>query len=128
MEHIIVVTSNKEQQEVISNLCEALNSEYHTDLNVTVSKISMTTVKVFHRVKESMNVAATYRVILIPISMSLDSLMGLSPGTNINVNKVLAKLDGMKTEVITFVNMRKATNKVQQHSKKFAESTKRLFE
>jgi hypothetical protein len=129
MEQIIVVTSNKEQQEVVSYLRESLKLEYMTDISISVVQTSMTTVKVLHKIfhkdgTDTTNVASIYKVVIVPISMSLDMLRGLSPDTNININKVLARLDTMKAEVINLVN----TNKAHVNRKKFADAAKRLFD
>jgi hypothetical protein len=61
--------------------------------------------------------------------MSLDKLNGYSPTTNININRLLAKLDSMKEEVISFVNAKKVVSQTEARDKEaFKRAAKKLFD
>lgn len=129
MTNVIVVTSIKEQQDMMSSLLERLKVFYVTDTSINVVKANMSRVDVRHTVKSTTHIAASYHVILIPISISLDNITGFSPKTNFNVNLVLKRLDAMKSEVIHFVNQQKIVSQTDRlNQKKFKDAINRLFE
>jgi hypothetical protein len=107
MNTVIVTTSTREQQEVMSNLRERLKIEYLTDTTITVVQSGITKIDIYQMVKGTNILAGTYRVVIVPVSMSLDSINGFSPTTNININRLIKHLDVMKAQAITFVNSRK---------------------
>jgi len=107
MTNIIVTTSTREQQEVMSVLKERLKVEYLTDTTITIVQASMTKINIYQLVKGNNLLAASYIVVIIPVSMSLDSINGFSPTANININRLIKHLDTMKTQAIAFVNSRK---------------------
>ena len=126
---IFVVTSTKEQQSVMAYLREKLKLDYHNDLSVTVVQSALTRVDVWHTVKGSKNLAASYVVLFVPVTMSLDSLLGFPQNTNININLLLQKLDNMKKDAVQFVNARKAKTFVKNSQKEaLSRAAKSLFE
>lgn len=126
--HIIVATSIREQQEVISYLKEKLHELYHADPSVSIVQTTMTQIELHHQVKDSFNVAARYLVVLVPVSMSLDKLQGYSHRDNININKLLKKLDRMKAEAIAFVNAHKKPSiQTLRHQKQLTDAVQSLF-
>jgi hypothetical protein len=129
MLQLIVVTSAKEQQDVMAYLHEKLHSEYFADPSVSVIQSGITKIDVYHSVKGVKNLVVTYRVVIVPVSMSLESLMGFSHGTNININKLLAKLDRMKAEAVSFVNVHKMPSPmVKKHNDALAKAARGLFQ
>jgi hypothetical protein len=127
MQNIIVVTNNKEQQDVVSYLKDSLKIMYHTDISISIAQTGLSRVDVIHDVNGTKNIAATHRVILVPVSMSIDSIRGFSPTANININYLLKRLDQMKVEAISFVNsQKKSLNHVSQQDA-LAKAAKNLF-
>ena len=128
MVNLIAVTSLAEQKKVIDHLREALTLEYHLDLSVKVVQSTLNQVELHHYVKESVHIGAIYRTIFVPITMNLDGLRGFSPKDNVNINRVLAKLDAMKKEVIDFTNNRKVpTAQSIKQKKALAAAAQKLF-
>lgn len=117
MKTVIAVTNNKEQEETMKYLFEMLNLEYITDYSVVVSKTGLSKIDVYHNVNGTSHLANSYRVIIIPVSLSYDSLKGLSPTTNINITRVLEKLDNMKKELIDYVNISRKAAKYDSKKK-----------
>jgi hypothetical protein len=129
MTHLIVVTNTIEQKDVMSFLKESLISQYYTDTDVTVVQSGITKIDVYHSVGGVRNIANTYKVAIVPVSMSLDPLYGYSPTTNININRLLARLDKMKDEAIAFVNTQKKPSKmVNKQKEALARAAKLLFD
>lgn len=124
MNTVIAVTSINEQQRVMSHLQDSLKAMYLTDTSISIVKVSMSKINVLYRVKDTNHVAASYHVIFIPVSMSLESLRGFT-GANINICNVLKKLDAMKTEAIAFANNYKNTK--NKSNDELIKATKRLF-
>jgi hypothetical protein len=107
MTNVIVTTSTREQQEVMSVLRERLKVEYLTDTTITVVQSGITKIDIYQLVKGNNLLAGSYIVVIVPVSMSLDSINGFSPTANININRLIKHLDVMKTQAIAFVNSRK---------------------
>ena len=78
MMNLIIATSTKEQQDLIKLLRESLDLAYHADNTVFVVQSSITKLDVYHSVKGTRHLAKSYKVVIVPISMSLDSLCGYS--------------------------------------------------
>lgn len=134
MINLIVATTISEQQNIMEYLAEELKSTYHNDMSVTVVQSGMSKIDVFHSVTkdlnmETLNLAVTYRVILVPISMSLDPLLGYSPTANININRLITRLDKMKSEAISFVNSHKTPSPlIRKQKEALANAAKHLFD
>lgn len=129
MTDIIVATSMKEQQNIMEYLKEELKNTYYTDSSVTIVQSGISKVDVMHSVKDGMNLAKRYQIVIVPISMSLDSLQGFSHTTNININRLIARLDKMKSEAIAFVNIHKAPSPLIRRQKEaLATAAKHLFD
>lgn len=129
MNNIIVATSIREQQDIVSLLKESLKVMYLTDTSISIVQRNLSKVDVYHSVKGMNHLAASYTVVLISVSMSLDKLNGYSPTTNININRLLAKLDSMKEEVISFVNAKKVVSQTEARDKEaFKRAAKKLFD
>ena len=132
MMNLIVATSTKEQQDIMSFLRESLKLTYHADASITIIQASIIRLDVYHSVKGTKNLVKSYKVIIVPISMSLESLNGYSHDTNININRLIDKLDRMKAEAVCFVNHFKNNTIRKQkdaHSKiALANAVKLLFD
>lgn len=129
MTNIIVTTSTREQQDVMSYLKEKLRSEYFTDTSISIIQSGIAKVDVIHSVKGVKNLAARYQVVIVPVSMSLDSLLGFSHTTNININRLLDRLEKMKAEAIAFVNLhKKPSHMVTKQKDALKRAAYRLFE
>jgi hypothetical protein len=127
MTNLIVATSMKEQQDIMRYIKEELNSMYLTDHTVTIIA-GISWVDVIHTIKDTQNLAARYQVVVVPVSMSLENLNGFSHSVNININKLLIKLDQMKAEAISFVNAHKIPSiKARRDRDAFANAAQRLF-
>lgn len=104
MEYIIVTTNPIEQQEAMEYLGDKLKEMYLTDPSITIIKSGMSKIDIAHRVKEQYNLAARYRVVIVPVTMNMDKLEGMPFNSSININKLLARLDTLKAEAIGYVN------------------------
>jgi len=128
MQNIIVATTVQEQQDVLGLLKDKLKSEYHSDPTVTVVQSGLTKIDILHRVKGVDNLASTYKIVIIPLCMNLDSLKGFSHTANININMLLSRLDKMKAEAISFVNLHKIpSNSHRQQRDALTRAAKNLF-
>jgi hypothetical protein len=107
MEYIIVTTNPVEQQESMSYLETTLTSMYLTDTSITLVKSGTSKIVVMHRVGKSYNIAATYKVVIVPVTVNYDKLAGLPFDVNININRLISRLDQAKQEAITYVNKHK---------------------
>jgi len=105
MKQLVVVTTLQEQQNMVGKLRERLKVMYHTDTSIEIVQSGLSRIEVRHRVGDIINTAATYQVVLVPISMSLETLKGYPSSTNINITSLLQRLDKMKDEAIRFVNV-----------------------
>lgn len=129
MQSIVVVTSIKEREEVLEYLQDTLKAAYHTDLSISIIQSNLNKIDVYHEVKGMKHLVGSYIVVLIPITMSLESLYGYSPTANININRVIARLESMKAIAINFVNSRKQTSKTtQRQNMALAKAAKLLFD
>jgi len=127
MTNIIVVTSCKEQQDVIKYILKKVNEWF--DLNVKVVQSGINKIDVYHETDGTKYIAASYRVLVVPVSMSLDTLRGFPHSTNINISKLLDKLDEMKREAISFVNLNRVPSPTEIKQKEaLAKAAKFLFE
>jgi len=109
---VIAVTSTKEQQEVIDFLREELQSLYVADPDITIVQSDIRQIDVIHHVNNRDNLAASYRVVTVPVTISYEQLKGFPLSTSFNINRVLTRLDHLKQEVIKMVNTydRKSTS------------------
>lgn len=129
MTNLIIATSTKEQQEIMSFLKENLSLNFHSDTSVHIIQSSLTRIDVYQSIKGVKNFVKSYRVIIVPVSMSLDVLRGYSHDTNININRLLEKLDRMKAEAIMFVNSnKKVYNMVSRQKEALSKAAKLLFD
>lgn len=128
MTNLIVATNMKEQQDIMRYIKEELHSMYHTDISITILQTGLSRIDVLHSVKGAQNLAARYQVVVVPISMSLEVLNGYSHNVNININKLILRLDHMKAEAIAFVNKHKVPSiKARRDKEAFAAATQHLF-
>ncbi len=127
MQTVVAVTSMKEQQQMMSQLWENLNVMYHTDNTISIAKISMSKIVVYHQVKGTRHIAASYDVLLLPITISYDCLRGLPHTTNINISRVIKRLDEMKNELTSFVNLAKVKVNPTQKNVELKMALRRMF-
>ena len=127
MTNIIVVTSCKEQQDTMEYILKKVNEWF--DLNIKVVKSGINKIDVYHETDGKKYIAASYRVIIVPVSMSLDTLRGFPHSTNINIHKLLDKLDSMKAEAIALVNSNRVPSPTEIKQKEaLMKAAKYLFE
>lgn len=129
MEYIIVTTNPIEQQEAMEYLNDKLKEMYLTDPSITIIKSGMSKIDIAHRVGEKYNIAATYKVVIVPVTISFEKLHGLPFNANINITKLLARIDSLKTEAISYVNKRKIVPPdVKLRHKALVEAVNLMFE
>jgi hypothetical protein len=104
MKYVLVATNTTEQQEIMVYLRDKLKLMYHADPDVTVIQSGVSKIDILHNCGRGVNVAASYQVIVVPVSISLDKLRGYASDTNFNISRLLRRIDEIKTEVITAVN------------------------
>lgn len=127
MQTVIAVTNLREQQQMMSQLAENLKVMYHTDNTISIAKISMSKIVVYHRVKDTRHIAASYDVLLLPVTISYDCLRGLPNTTNINISRVIKRLDEMKSELTSFVNLAKVKVNPTQKNVELKMALRRMF-
>lgn len=128
MQDIIVVTSYKEQEEVMRYLTAKLHEMHHTDITVSITKKTLSRIDVWQRIKGMQHLAASYILILIPITVQLDAIKGFPHSANININRVLERLDTIKAEIIAEVNARKYdVKKTKDTTKALKDSMNLMF-
>lgn len=129
MTNIIVVTSIKEREDVVAFLLEKLKSIYYTDLSVDILHSAINKIDVYQRVKTERHLMISYKVIFVSVFMDLDQLKGHSHLDNVNINRLISKLDKMKTEAIRFVNTLKVPSAATvQRKKAFERAARSLFD
>lgn len=111
MTSIIVVTSSRERDETIRNAKAKLKEIYLTDASVTVVQTNISTIKLYQLVNQTQVLMGVYRFIVIPVTLSFEQLEGVDPSVNININKLLIRIDSLKQEVQRFTDTRKIRNK-----------------
>jgi hypothetical protein len=127
--NVIVATSTQEQENIIEYLMEELKVMHHTDVSVSVLQTGIGKVDVMQNVNGTLVLAKRYKVIIIPISMSLDGLKGLPHSTNFNINRLIKKLDRMKAEAVGFVNAYKTPSlEYVRQREALAKAAKHLFD
>jgi hypothetical protein len=128
MHTIIAVTNLREQQQMMSQLLDNLKVMYHTDNTISIAKISMSKIVVYHRVKDTRHIAASYDVLLLPVTMSYECLKGLPHTTNINISRVFKRLDDMKKELTQFVTTAKVKVNPTQKNVELKMALRRMFD
>jgi hypothetical protein len=128
MNSVIVVTSVLEAERAVAALRTQLIAAYHTDLDISIVQSGIHNITVFHEVKGRKNVASTYRIVIIPISMSLEALSGFSGDTNFYINSVIDKLDEMKATVTNFVRRQRRSIAPKSNEAHFNDALKLLFQ
>lgn len=127
MNTVIAVTSIREQEEVTHNILEQLKLTYVSDLTITIIQSRINQIDVYHAVGESKNLASSYKIVLVPITISLDVLQGYPRETNINVTRVLKKIDSLKDTVIHYVNAKRFQKPPVDNTKALQDALKNIF-
>lgn len=106
MQNIIAVTTIKEKEDMMCKMYDNLKALYLTDVSISIHR-HVSRIDVMQQVNGMQHKAASYIVVVLPMSISLDGLKGFAHGTNINISHVLNRLDSIKAELIFLVNSRK---------------------
>lgn len=117
MKHIIAVTSLSEQRDTIVKVTEALKVLYHTDTSIIVAQSSLSRIDVYHTVNSIRHIAASYHIVIVPITISLENLRGYPSAAQINITRVIKKLDDMKKDVLKFVEVCKKPSPADHKAK-----------
>lgn len=128
MVSVIAVTSIREQQDVLAYIRERLKLEHHSDTTITVTQPSLSRIDVYQTVNGMQHLAMRYNIVLISLTISYENLLGFPQTTNINITRVLAKLEKMKANIIDIANKTKLPSPAEKKQREaLSKAAKQLF-
>jgi len=130
MIHVIAVPNSLKQKEVMDYIYFRLQEIHHTDISITIAKQHFSRINVLQRVNGNQVMAASYHVVITPISVSLDKLHGFNGIAQLNVNPLLRHLEEVKANILAFTQSSKIEKKInkKEDDEYLVRAVTRLFE
>lgn len=126
--HIIAVPNVSVQKETMEYIYFRLRDLHHTDTSITVVRHHLSRINVLQRVNAVQVLAASYFVVIVPISISLEQLHGFGADATLNLKPILTYLESIKANVIAFNQSHKLRSRDKKESEKaLTEAVSKLF-